>query len=437
MLGLSRRDLFIGLAAVFCVVGIVSLALNYFIPVPPKKITIATGFRGGSFEFYGQKYKEILARSHLELEVRLTEATGQNLKLLMDPDSGVQVAFVQGGVANSRQAPGLMSLGRIGYQIFCIFYRANETFNDVTQLKGKRIAVGPVGSGTQVVAAKILGIGGITSENATMVPLAGQSAVDALKDGRVDVAFIAAVPEAPIVQSLIRDPSIQLMSFSRSKALTRILPFLVPLELAQGMIDFENNIPAADVTLVATGNSVLVRSDLNPEIINLLAQTLLEAHREPGLFQRFGDFPTLTDPEFPMAESAVDFYKNGPSFLNRYLPFWIVIHVQRLLAVLLAGGVIVYPLFHFAPKLYQWFLQDRMRKLYRRLRDVDEALQGELTSSEVAGLQTDLENINRAARILPRRHSDMFFDFNQHIESTRTRLASRLVEAQSRTLKLA
>jgi TRAP transporter TAXI family solute receptor len=437
MLGLSRRDLFIGLAAVFCIVGIVSLALHYFIPAPPTKITIGTGFKGGSYEFYARKYQEILARSHIDLEVRLTEATGQNLKLLMDPDSGVQVALVQGGVSNSRQAPGLQSLGRIGYQIFCIFYRATETFDDVTQLKGKRIAVGPVGSGTQVVAAKILGIGGVTSDNATMLPLAGQSAVDALKDGRADVAFIASVPDAPIVQSLIRDSGIRLMSFSRSKALTRILPFLVPLELAQGMIDFEKNIPAADVTLVATGNSVLVRSDLNPEIINLLAQTLLEAHREPGLFQQYGDFPTLTDPEFPMAESAVDFYKNGPSFLNRYLPFWIVIHVQRLLAVLLAGGAILYPLFHFAPKLYQWFLQDRMRKLYRLLRDVDEALQRELTSSEIVSLHTDLENINRAARILPRRHSEMFFDFNQHIESTRTRLAARLVEARSQTLKLA
>ena len=284
MLGLSRRDLIVVLVAILCILGIVSLALTYFIPAPPKKITIGTGFRGGSYEFYARKSQEILARSHIDLEVRLTEASGQNLKLLMDPDSGVQVAFVQGGVANSRQAPGLLSLGRIGHQIFCIFYRAAETFDDVTQLKGKRIAVGPVGSGTQVVAAKILGIGGVTSENATMVPLAGQSAVDALKDGRVDVAFIAAIPEAPIVQSLIRDPSIRLMSFARSKALTRILPFLVPLELAQGMIDFEKNIPAADVSLVATGNSVLVRSDLNPEIINLLAQTLLEAHREFGAF---------------------------------------------------------------------------------------------------------------------------------------------------------
>ena len=131
-----------------------------------------------------------------------------------------------------------------------------------------------------------------------------------------------------------------------------------------------------------------------------------------------------------MAEGAVEYYKNGPSLLNRYLPFRIVIHVQRFLAVLLAVGVIVYPLFHFLPKLYQWFLQDRVRKLYGRLREVDEALQGELTSSEVAGLQTDLENINQAARILPRRHSETFFDFNQHIESTRARLAARLVEAR-------
>jgi uncharacterized protein len=63
-----------------------------------------------------------------------------------------------------------------------------------------------------------------------------------------------------------------------------------------------------------------------------------------------------------MAESAVDFYKNGPSLLSRYLPFWLVPHVQRLLAVLLAAGAIVYPLFHFVPKLYQWLLQDRIRK---------------------------------------------------------------------------
>ena len=54
-------------------------------------------------------------------------------------------------------------------------------------------------------------------------------------------------------------------------------------------------------------------------------------------FKKFGDFPTQTDPEFPVAQSARDFYKNGPSFLNRYLPFWMTNYAQRAIAVVAAG----------------------------------------------------------------------------------------------------
>jgi hypothetical protein len=164
---------------------------------------------------------------------------------------------------------------------------------------------------------------------------------------------------------------------------------------------------------------------------------MIKEHGGPGIFHRAGEFPTSTDPDFPMAESAVDFYKNGPSLLSRYLPFWLVPHVQRLLAVLLAAEAIVYPLFHFVPKLYQWLLQDRMRKLYRRLRIVEDASQTELTAPQVVSLQTELKNIDRAARILPQRHSDLFFILEQHIILTRTQLASRLVEARNQALKLA
>src|SRR5262249_1066653 len=105
------------------------------------------------------------------------------------------------------------------------------------------------------------------------------------------------------------------------------------------------------------------------------------------------------------------------------------------LAVLLAGGAIIYPLFNFAPKLYQWFLQDRMRKLYRRLRIVEDASQTELTAPQGVSLQTELENLDRAARILPQRPSDLFFTLEQHIILARTQLASRLVEARARQPK--
>ncbi len=408
MLGLGWSRLFKGLAAILCIFGIVSLALRHFFPAPPSQIALAGSFKGSHYNFVTAQYKEILARAHVMVDPRLTEGAVDNLRLLKDPTSGIQVALMQGGVSDGKQSPGLLSLGRINYQIFWVFCRAIDTFDDLRQLKGKRIAVGPAGSATKMVAEKILAVAGITSETATLLPLGAQSAVEALNDSTVDVIFIAFAPEAQIIHSLLRNPNIRLISFAETEALTRIFPFLVRLVLPKGMIDYERIIPATDVTVIATTNAVLVRNDIHPAIIDLLTQTMLEAHGEPGLFHKAGDFPTQTDPEYPVAQSARDFYKNGPSFLHRYLPFWIVTHVQRLLAVLLAGGAIAYPLFNFAPKLYQWFLQDRMGKLYRRLRVVEQELQAELTVPQVITLQTDLENINRSARILPRRNSDLF-----------------------------
>ena len=437
MLGYTGRHLVIVLAAVLCVVGIVSLALIYFFPAPPSTITMAVGFKGGSYGILADRYKEILARDHVDLVLRNAAGGAEHFKLLQDKSSNVQAAMVQGGISDDEKSPGLLSIGRINYQIFCVFYRATEMLGDLTELKGKRITVGPGGAAGRIVAEKVLAISGVTSENSTLLPLTGLAVADALNDGKADAAILGLSSDAPILQTLLRDSRIRLMSVTRAEALTRYFPFLVRLVLPQGAIDFEKKIPASDIVLFSTTNSVLVRNDLHPAHIILLAQALKETHNNRGLFQQAGEFPTQTDPEFPMAEGAVEFYKNGLPFLDKYLPHWVVPHVLRLFAVLFAGGAIIFPLFHFVPKLYQWFLQDRMRKLYLRLRDVDEALQRELTSSQVMGLQTDLENINRAARILPRRHSEMFFDFNQHIESTRTRLAARLVEARSQTLKLA
>jgi hypothetical protein len=72
-----------------------------------------------------------------------------------------------------------------------------------------------------------------------------------------------------------------------------------------------------------------------------------------------------------------------------------------------------------------------LAKLYRGLRVVETELQTELTAPQVEALQTDLKNIDRATHILPMRHSDQFFALRLHIDLTRTRLASRLVELAS------
>jgi TRAP-type uncharacterized transport system substrate-binding protein len=116
--------------------------LIYLFPAPPSTITLAVGFKGGSYELLAARYREILARAHVKLEIRNTAGGAEHFKLLQDQNSGVPTAIVQGGISDSEHAPGLLSLGSINYQIFCVFYRATEVLDDLTELKGKRIAVG-------------------------------------------------------------------------------------------------------------------------------------------------------------------------------------------------------------------------------------------------------------------------------------------------------
>ena len=437
MLSLNPRQLFWGLLAVILAASGVWMALEHLVPPPPKTITIAAGAQGGAFEVFAHRYREILARSHVRVVVRTTDGTGENLRLLADPKSGVDVGFVQGGVTNNSQSPGLESLGRINYLVFFVFYRTAEMLTDLTQLKGRSVAIGPAASGTHVVAERILKASGVTPENTRFLPLAGQQAINAMNDGRADALILGNVLEAPVVQTLLHDRSVRLMSVTRAQALARKFPFLSRLEMPSGVVDFEKNIPANDVTLIGTTNSVLVRKDIHPEIVGLLARALEEVHSAAGTFQKFGEFPTDADPEFPMADGARDFYKNGPSFLERYLPFWIAFYAKRTAAVLVTVIAIVVPVFSYAPKLYLWFLSRHLVKLYRDLRVIQQALQRNAPASKLLEYKHDLEDIGRAASVLPMRHSNLFFQFQEHMDRTRMRLAAAMAENELESSRLA
>jgi TRAP-type uncharacterized transport system substrate-binding protein len=421
--GFDTRAVLRGFAAIVSVVAVVWLALWYFIPAPPPAITIAAGLKGGSFEYVARRYQERLARHHVKLNIRLTDGSMDSLKLVRDPKSGVDAAFSLGGVTNSTESPGLVSLGRINYSPIWIFYRASQPIEHLSQLKGMRVSTS---SATRRIVTDILAGYGVTPQNTTFLLFRGPTAGKALLAGETDAISFSQGVNTPNVQPLLLDPAVRVMNVAQAEALTQRFPSLQHVVLSQGVIDLENNIPPADVNLIALTNVVVARADLHPEMIYLLAKTMKEEHGRGGILHRAGDFPTQTDPEFPMAEEAIDYYKNGPSFLQRYLPFWMINYAKRLIAVFLAAFAVLIPLFTYAPRLYEWFLHAYLNRLYRRLRAVETEMDSELTGAQVEALQADLKDINRATHILPMRHSDTFIDLITHIRVTRAELASRL-----------
>src|SRR6516165_9469909 len=424
MLGISRWQLLKALAAIVGIVGAVSLALIYFIPAPPSTVTMATGNKGGVFEYYGRQYREIVARFNIELKVRETNGAAENVKLLQDPESGVQIALVLGGVSDGKHAPGLLSLGTVGNSPYWIFYSSNEPFDQLSQLKGKRIAAGPVGSGSRLSAEQILGKAGVNSENVTFLPFAASNAVEALNDGKVDAVWILGAPDAPAISSLLRNPSVRLMSFPRAEAFTRIYPDLVRLVLPQGVIDIDLDIPPNDVTLIGTTAKVLVRDDLHPQIVQLLLQAMVEVHGGSNIFQRSGEFPNGTDPEYPVALAATDFYKTGPSLMQRYLPLWLSVHAQRAIAVLVAALAIGLPLFRFLPVAYKWLTRRRLFYWYAQLKALEASFDDRLTDKHLAEKQAEIERIEEAVSHIrfPLTFSDQLYNLRSHIDIVRRKI---------------
>ena len=94
----SKWQLLKTLATIVGIVAIISLALIHFFPAPPPKVVMATAFKGASFDFYGRQYREIFTRYNVDLELRETAGAVENVKLLQDPKSGVQIGFVTGVV---------------------------------------------------------------------------------------------------------------------------------------------------------------------------------------------------------------------------------------------------------------------------------------------------------------------------------------------------
>ena len=427
VLGVSRWQLFKGLALAVGTLGVVSFALIYFIPAPPSKVVMATAFKGSAAEYVGRQYREIFARSNIELELRETFGAGENLKLLLDPKSGVQFGIMVGGVSDGKLAPGLWSFGTVYNNPFWLFYSSKESFDRLSQLEGKRIAVGPVGSGTRSTGEQILGKAGVNSENAAFLPFAGSAAVEALNDGKVDAVWILGTPDSPAVRSLLQNPNVRIMNFATAEAFTIIFPELVRLVLPRGVIDIKRDIPPNDVPLIGTTTKILVRSDLHPEIVQLLLQTMVEAHGARAVFQRSGEFPNSTDTEYPVAPAAIDFYKNGPSFTQRHLPLWLSVHAQRAIAVLVTAIAIGFPLFRFLPVFYNWVTRRRLFYWYAQLKALEASFDADPIDRDLAGKQAKIEQIEDAVSHIriPLTFSDQVYNLRSHIDIVRRKIASR------------
>lgn len=396
-------------------------------PAPPKTITISAGPRDSSFLSFANQYKKILARNGVRLNVLESDGSEQNLQRLLDPKQHVDVALVQGGLADGLDTSSLMSLGSVFYVPVAVFYRGRGV-TGLSQLEGKRIAIGREGSGTRRLALKLLDANGIEPGGDTvLVPSDGLHAATQLVAGQVDAAILSGDSATRgLMLRLLRVPGISVINFDEASAYTRLFPYLDRIDLPPGVLDLKYRIPPETVHLISPTVELVARTHLHPAISDLLIEAAQEVHGMPGLLQRAGQFPNPVAHEYQISEDAQRYYKSGKSFLYRTLPFWLASIGDRTLVLLLPVAVLLFPTMRVIPALYRWRIRSRIYRYYGSLIAIERAALSHSTGEERKQLFAQLDEIEASLNRLrmPLAYADAFYVLREHVGFVRSRLTA-------------
>jgi len=422
----SHRILFVvaGLVGAMLLVVGLWMFIGFYQPLLPRTVTMATGPAGGAYHAYGERYREIFARHGIELQLLPTEGAQENLSKLSDPHSGVSVGFLQGGIANEQSSSDLESLGTIFYEPLWFFGRDNLRIHEMEDLKGRRIAVGPEGSGTRSLVLELLARNGINEVTAELLPLSFQASSEKLLNGEIDVAFIMSSWTSPVVERLLAAEHIDLVSFPHADAHVAFFPFLSKMVVPAGVGDIVHNRPPTDTVVLAAKASLVVRSDLHPAIQYLLLDAAEQIHSGPGIFKKAGQFPAPESIDLPLSDEARRFYRSGQPFLQRFLPVWLAVLVGRLLFMLLPVLGLLYPLVRVMPALYGWKMNRRIYKLYHELRAIEQAWETRDVEGGAEDLAIRLDQLEEKADQLwvPVSAMGSLYLFKEHVTLVRKRL---------------
>jgi TRAP-type uncharacterized transport system substrate-binding protein len=408
--------------------GTVFAVFWFFHSAPPHTITITSGPEGSAFQKSAEKYRKILARSGVKLNVLPSAGSMENLKRLGDPAFRVDIGFVQGGVTNGVNTDQLVSLGSVAYEPLLVFYRGANPAELLSELNGKRLAIGPVGSGTRALASALLQANGIETGGPTvLLDLDAEAATKALLAGSVDAVFLMGdSASTENMRQLLRTPDIQLFDFTQADAYARRIHYLNKLQLPRGVVDFGKNIPSHDVSLVAPTVELVARAKLHPALIDLLLEAAREVHGGAALFQRRGEFPAPLEIDIRLSDEARRYYGSGKSFLYRSLPFWLASRLNRILVAFVPMLFVLIPGLRLIPTVYQWQIRLRIYRSYRALLSVERGAFASPTPQNRDELLTRLGHIEKTVNKMkvPASFADQFYVLRQNIIFVRNKLVA-------------
>lgn len=424
--GRPLRDVGVRIWGLVLLVVVVATYVAWsLLPAPlPEVVRLGTGPIGGIYAHFGELLGEEVAKQGVELELITTAGSMDNIRRLADGE--IDVGLVQGGILSDAPAAQLESIASVFYELVLVVERAEW---GASHIEGGRIAIGTPGSGAHVLASRLLEDQGVRNGDppgTELVEIGGQRAAEALRAGEIDSGVFVTSLELPEVRALFSDPGLRVTNFNLAEAFTRHYRYLRRIVIPAGLIDLRSEIPPADMQVIATTASLVIRPDAHRAVIPLLIESARAQLHQGGLLARPGEFPSAHGLEAPLADEARQYFERGPSFFYRWLPFRYASAATRLTIILIPLLTLMYPLFRLAGPAYALVNRRRVYRWYRVLEKLEKNLD---TSEDAVSLQQARKELDRIAdRIrhtqVPASYGASLFELRVHHRLLADRLES-------------
>lgn len=243
-------------------------------PAETKFVNIATGGTAGTYFPLGGAIADILNKNvpGVNASAQSTGASVANINMLKD--GSVEMAFIQNDITyyaangtemfEGKKVDGLYGISTLYPETIQIVTLARTGIKNIEDMKGKRVAVGAAGSGTEANARQILETYGITYEDITVQYLSFAEAASNLKDGNVDAAFVTAGFPTAAIQDIAAQHEVVLLEVGEDIAdkLIEQYPFYTKVVIPAETYPKQTE----DVNAVAVMAMLVVTEDMDEEL---------------------------------------------------------------------------------------------------------------------------------------------------------------------------
>lgn len=351
-------------------------------------VRLATGGTTGEYYAFGQAISQVVETHEPNIRVEVIESPGSNQNMDDIHGHNVDLALVQN---DTPVQPNVRAIAQLYPEMFHLIVNKGANINTLTDLRGKRVALMPEGSGSYKLFWPLSQHYGLTPSQLQVSPMTATQAHQAIQSGSVDALFrIIGLGNQGVTELLATD-QFNLVPIDQIGALQLTQPYLKSTLIPKGSYDGGSPIPPQDLPVVAVSALLIANVDVNPDVVQAITRILYEHRNE--LIRINPRTANIQSPEtsqnlgFPLHDGARAYYtQDNPSFLVTYAePIGLLLSVSILLCSSLWQG-------------RQWLIsnqKDRADRYNLQILDLIEKIEQAQDFDELQNLRQQLLEILR------------------------------------------